>query len=71
MGFSLISAALLDNCWLASSLLYSAFSVVYWVRHSAFLDTQPFDLARAGIDSFLLVFVIGYSSTYYKRMMFI
>lgn len=71
MGLSLISATLIDNYWLASSLLYPTLSVVYWMQHRAFLDQKVFDIVRAWVDSFLLVFVIGYSSTYYKRMMFL
>ena len=70
MGLYLISAALIDSYWLLSCFLYAALTSVYWISHDEFLDTEVFDYARVGLDSFLLVFVIGYSSAYFKRMMF-
>ena len=70
IGLSLISAALIDCSWIVSSVLYSALTLIYWIPHGEFLSTTMFDLGRAALDSFLLVFVIGYSSAYFKRMMF-
>ena len=71
IGLSFVSAALMDNSWLVSSLLNSVLAVLYWTRHGAFLDTALFDFVRAGADTFILVSVIGYSTSYYKRMMFL
>ena len=71
IGLQLLSAALIDNSWIVSSLLYAALTIMYWVQHRAFLETTCFDVGRAGVDSFLLVFVIGYATSYYKRMMFL
>ena len=70
LGLSFVSTVLMDNCWLVSSLLYSVLTVLYLMRHSAFLETAPYDKLRAGCDTFILVFLIGYSTAYYKRMMF-
>ena len=44
---------------------------MYWVQHREFLETTMFDIGRAGADSFLIIFVIGYATGYYKRMMFL
>ena len=69
-GLYLISATLIDSYWLISCILYSALTAIYWIQHSEFLDTAVFDYTRVALDSFLLIFVIGYSSAYFKRMMF-